>query len=217
LAEERLWGPLGEYERIAGIYDFIQNEIVFGYNKSDDIPASEVLRDGFGQCNTKSTLFMALLRRCSIPCRFHGFTIDKRLQEGAVTGLAYRLAPPNIIHSWVELYYDGRWVNLEGFILDKPYLECLQRKFMNIEGAFCGYGVATSNFRNPPIEWKGNDTYIQKDGINRDYGVFDSPDDFCDKHGSNLSGMKKWLYQCVVRRWMNANVTRIRMGAKRSD
>ena len=215
LVEERRWGSLGEYDKIASIYGFVQNEIVFGYNKSDDIPASEVLQDGYGQCNTKSTLLMALLRRCGIPCRFHGFTIDKRLQEGAVTGLAYRLAPRNIIHSWVEIFYDGRWINLEGFILDNPYLESLQKKFSNVEGAFCGYGVATSDFKNPPVEWKGDDTYIQKDGINQDYGVFDSPDDFYDKHGSNLSGMKRIIYQYIVRKWMNANVARIRKGADR--
>jgi transglutaminase-like putative cysteine protease len=93
LVEERRWGALEQYENIASIYSFVQNEIVFGHNKSDDIPASEVLQDGYGQCNTKSTLLMALLRRCGVPCRFHGFTIDKRLQEGAVTGLAYSLHP----------------------------------------------------------------------------------------------------------------------------
>ncbi len=215
LVEERQWASLGEYDRIAGIYGFVRNEIVFGYNESDDMPASGVLRDGYGQCNTKGTLLMSLLRTCGIPCRFHGFTIDKRLQAGAVTGFAYRLAPRNIIHSWVEIYYDGRWLNLEGFILDKSYLGCLQKRFSNVEGAFCGYGVATSDFKNPPVEWKGNDTYIQKEGINQDYGVFDSPDDFYDKHGSNLSGIKRFIYRRIVRKWMNANVARIRNGAGR--
>ncbi|CAH8720987.1 transglutaminase-like domain-containing protein, partial [Paenibacillus thiaminolyticus] len=55
----------------------------------DDIPASEVLRDGRGQCNTKSILLMALLRKVGIPCRIHGFYIDKRMQKGALTGLVY--------------------------------------------------------------------------------------------------------------------------------
>ena len=48
---------------------------------------------------------MALLRSVGIPCRFHGFTIDKHLQKGAITGLPYLLAPKNIIHSWVEIYH----------------------------------------------------------------------------------------------------------------
>ncbi len=39
------------------------------------------MKDGYGQCNTKGTLFMALFRSVDIPCRFHGFTIDKKLQK----------------------------------------------------------------------------------------------------------------------------------------
>ena len=103
LVESRRWRELPEQERIGAVYAYVQNEIAFGYNRSDDIRASEVLADGYGQCNTKGTLLMAFLRSVGVPCRFHGFTIDKLLQKGALTGLAYRLAPPSIIHSWVEV------------------------------------------------------------------------------------------------------------------
>jgi len=212
LVMSRGWIELPEYECIAHIYDFVQNEIAFGYNKADDIPASSVYRDGYGQCNTKGTLLMALLRKCNIPCRFHAFTIDKRLQKGAISGLAYNLAPSNIIHSWVEVWFENKWLNLEGFILDQPYLKSVQTHFSAVEGAFCGFAVATPNLRNPPIEWKGSDTYIQKDGINHDYGIFDSPDNFYDKYGANLSSIKRFLFQYVVRKWMNNNVSRIRRG-----
>lgn len=77
--------------------------------------------DGYGQSNTKSILMMALLRALGIACRFHGFTIDKALQRGDITGLAYGPAPASIIHSWVEVWPGERWVTLEGFILDRPY------------------------------------------------------------------------------------------------
>ena len=43
---------------------------------------------------------MALLRACDIPCRIHGFTINKKLQKGATTGIVYHSAPKNIFHSW---------------------------------------------------------------------------------------------------------------------
>ncbi|NNE66231.1 MAG: transglutaminase domain-containing protein [Pyrinomonadaceae bacterium] len=203
---------LPEHERIAHIYDFVRNEITFGYNGADDISASQVLSDGYGQCNTKGTLLMALLRECGIPCRFHGFTIDKELQKGAISGLAYSLAPSDIVHSWVEVSFENKWVNLEGFILDSTYLESVQNRFSTAEGPFCGYGIATPSLKNPPVEWKGSDTYIQKDGISRDYGVFDAPDDFYAKHGSNLSGIKRVLFKHIVRKWMNKNIARIRRG-----
>ncbi len=212
LIRARGWAKLQEKERIGAIYDFVRNEVAFGYNLADDLPASQVLADGIGQCNTKGTLFMALLRAAGIPCRFHGFTIDKALQKGAITGVAYVLAPRSIIHSWVEVWLDGRWVELEGFILDKAYLSKLQEMFADHEGAFCGFGAATPDLKNPQVDWTGGNTYIQKDGINRDFGVFDNPDSFYAKHGANLSGPKKWLFQAVVRRWMNANVERVRSG-----
>lgn len=210
LIVERRWQALPEFERIGAIYDFVRNEIKFGYNQSDSLPASQVLADGFGQCNTKGILLMALLRANQIACRFHGFTIDKRLQKGAITGWAYVLAPASIIHSWVEIWFDGRWVNLEGFILDESYLIALQKTFPAAK-EFCGFGAAVTDLRNPPVQWKGTDTYIQKEGINADFGIFNSPDDFYRKHGTNLSGLKKWVFEFVVRAQMNRNVERIRL------
>lgn len=85
-----------EFGRIKSIYNFVRDEILFGYNSGDELPASKVLSDGFGQCNTKGTLFMALLRSCSVPCRIHGFTIDKKPQKGAMTGIVYAGAPGDI-------------------------------------------------------------------------------------------------------------------------
>ena len=41
-------------------------------------------------------------------------------------------------------------------------------------------------------------------------GVFDSPDAFYARHGSNLSGVKRWLYERVIRHRMNRNVARVR-------
>ena len=210
LVHARQWKLLPERERIEAVYNFVRDEIGFGYNDSDDLPASRVLSDGAGQCNTKGTLLMALLRAVGIACRFHGFTIDKSLQKGAITGIAYWLAPGSIVHSWVEIWFDGRWVNLEGFILDKAYLGKLQKRFAGHRGPFVGYGAATPNLHDPPVDWKGGDTYIQKEGINHDFGVYDTPDAFYAEHGVNLSGVKRWLFRSLVRHWMNRNVRRIR-------
>lgn len=214
LVASRGWRELPEYVRIGAIYRFVRDEIAFGYNTRDTLPASAVLADGYGQCNTKGTLFMALLRATGIPCRLHGFTIDKALQKGAVTGWAYWLAPRSIVHSWVEVWSAGRWVNLEGFILDRPYLAALQTRFSAHQGRFCGFGAATPSLHSPGVDWCGRDTYIQREGINHDFGVFDSPDAFYARHGANLSGIKRWLFERVVRHQMNRNVARIRAGSR---
>ena len=210
LIRQRGWRALGEFERIRAIYNYIRDEIPFGYNAGDDLPASRVLADGYGQCNTKGTLFMALLRGCAVPCRIHGFTIDKRLQRGAMTGLVYALAPKNVFHSWVEVYLDGVWYELEAFILDKAYLERLLAANPECCGAFCGYGVAVRDFQHLLIDFDRCNTYIQSEGITRDFGLYDSPDALLRKHHQEMSPLKAFVYQNFGRHLMNANVKKIR-------
>ena len=62
LIRSRGWETLDTFSRIGAIYDYVRNEILFGYNRSDTLTAEEVLADGYGQCNTKATLLMALRR-----------------------------------------------------------------------------------------------------------------------------------------------------------
>lgn len=210
LISDRQWKSADEYSRIRQIYNFVRDEIFFGYNVDDSIPASKVLTDGYGQCNTKGTLFMTLLRGVGIPCRVHGFTIDKKLQKGAMTGIIYRSAPRNIFHSWVEVYLDGIWYELEAFILDKKYLSQLQSMNQACSGAFCGYGVAVQDFRNPVVDFERNNTYIQSEGITQDFGIYDCPDDLLKEHHQEMSVFKAFLYKNIGRHLMNYNIGRIR-------
>ncbi len=210
LIKDRKWKNADKFECLKAIYNFVRDEILFGYNVDDSILASQVLSDGYGQCNTKGTLFMALLRACGIPCRVHGFTIDKKLQKGAMTGFVYKSAPKNVFHSWVEVYFEEQWYELEAFILDKAYLTKLQEKNSDCIGAFCGYGVAVKDFKHPVIDFERNNTYIQSEGINQDFGVYDSPDELLKEHHQEISGVKAFLYRNLGRHLMNRNVRRIR-------
>ena len=204
------WWSLNEYDRIKAIYNYIRDEIDFGYNIDDNIPASKVLEDGFGQCNTKGTLFMALLRACDIPCRVHGFTIDKKLQKGTMTSIVYKLAPKHVFHSWVEVFYNDKWLELDGFILDKAYLTNLQKLFSDCQGSFCGYGIAVKDFQNPPIDFNGDNTYIQSEGIVQDFGIYDDPDSLLIEHHQQMSTLKTFSYKHLGRHLMNHNVKKIR-------
>ena len=210
LITKRNWQTLDDYNKIGEAYSFVKDEIQFGYNRSDDIAASEVLADGYGQCNTKGNLLMALLRALGIQCRFHGFTIDQQLQKGAIPAYIFWLAPKYIIHSWVEVLFNGEWIDLEGFILDEAYLSAIQSKFSQRKESFCGYGIATTCLAKPETEWTGTNTYIQKEGIHDDFGIYDSPDEFYAEQGTNLTGIKRRAYQNFIRHIINWNVQRIR-------
>ncbi|SCJ07843.1 Transglutaminase-like superfamily [uncultured Ruminococcus sp.] len=210
LIQDKDWLELSDFDRIKAIYNYVRDEILFGYNIDDSIPASKVLADGYGQCNTKGTLFMALLRACNIPCRVHGFTIDKKLQKGAMTGLVYRSAPKNVLHSWVEIFFEDIWYELEAFILDNSYFSKLQQAHSDCVGAFCGYGVGVKDFQHPVIDFDRNNTYIQSEGINQDFGIYDCPDDFLKEHRQEMSVIKAFAYRNLGRHLMNRNVKKIR-------
>ena len=209
LMASRGWHQLSEYDRIGAAYSYVKDELKFGYNRSDDLPASQVIADGYGQCNTKGNVLLALLRGLGVPARFHGFTIDKGLQKGAIPNWLQAFAPDRILHSWVEVQYEGKWLDLEGFILDEAYLRSIQARNPDVDD-FCGYGIASPSLHNPGVEWTGASTYIQREGIADDFGVFDSPDDFYRQRGTNLSGPRLWVYRMVVRHLMNRNVAALR-------
>ena len=94
--------------------------------------------------------------------------------------------------------------------MDEQYLSSLQQKFSQAKDEFCGYGVATKCFSSPDTDWRGQDTYIQKEGIHDDFGVYNSPDEFYLEKGTNLSGIKRWMYQRVIRHFINFNVVNVR-------
>lgn len=210
LIEKRGWRKLDDFHKIEGIYNFVRDEIRFGYNVGDYITAEQVLSDKMGQCNTKSTLLMALLRAVGIPCRIHGFTVYEKVQLGATSGLVSKYIPDEVIHTWAEVLFEGKWYALEGVILDNWYLAGLKKKFAEHKGAFCGYGLCVDDIDSLQIEWNGCDTYIQKAGIGQDFGVYDSPDDLLKEHVQLLCPLKKFAFEHYGRHVMNRNVNKIR-------
>ena len=218
LIDARGWRQLPEEQAARAVYEFCRDEILFGYNAGpDSLPASAILKEGLGHCNTKANLLMALLRALGIPCRLRAFTIDKHLQKGAMTAFVYFMAPREILHTWVEVKLHERWVVLEGVILDAQYLSAVQNRFVNCQHAFLGYAVATLSLAEPAVQWTGHDTYIQREGIARELGLYTSPDDFYQEHKTNLNGAKGWLYHNFFYKVLNDNVRRIREGALESD
>lgn len=210
LVAKNKWSELDNFHKIKSIYEFVQNDILFGYNSSDTLNAVQVLYDGIGQCNTKATLLMALLRAVNIPCRLHAFNVTKDFQRGATSKLISILAPKYILHTWVEVFYQDRWLALEGVITDKKYLNAVQRHFSNQDGLFKRYAIATTNLKNPSIDWNGNDTFIQKEAIVYDYGIFSSPDIFFQTHTQQMSKIKNYMYSHLGRKIMTRNVSKIR-------
>lgn len=214
LVREKGWLELDEFHKIKNIYEFVQNDILFGYNSADILSAVEVLQDGFGQCNTKATLLMALLRSVNIPCRLHAFNVSKDFQKGALPQIIYLLAPKYILHTWVEVFFNDKWIALEGVIIDKDYLYTVQQKYTEYKGIFKKFAIATKDLETVNIAWTGNDVFIQKEAVVDDYGIFSSPDILFSKHTQNMSKIKLYLYSHIGTKMMTKRVFKIRNSKK---
>lgn len=205
---------LDDYAKIGAIYDYVQNNILLGYNKYDDLTATQVLKDGIGQCNTKATLIMALLRAVGVPCRLHGAKVTKVFQRSLMPKIMAKLAPPLIVHTWAEVYYNGEWLSLEGVITDKKYISGLQKMFPDYKGKFFDYAVAVQDLNNLQIDWKGKNTTVQQQAVIEDLGVFVTPDEFYNTYKQEYRGLKKFMYENIGRKIMTKKVAKIRKGVK---
>ena len=212
LIKNRKWLELDDYHKIGAIYDFVRNDILFGYNSSDWLTAEEVLKDGYGQCNTKATLLMALLRGAGIPCRLHGSEVSKYFQRGATSWIISALAPKRIVHTWVEVLYKDNWIALEGVITDERYVKAVKNKFKNVSGHFVAYAIAVKDLKNLNLEWHGEGTYVQSEAVVMDYGVYDNPDVFFEQHPQTWSKFKNFAYVHYGRKIMTRNVSKMRNG-----
>ncbi len=164
-------GTLNDREKAVRIHDFVRDRINFGwtsafYNQS----ASAVLRAGVGFCNTKSTLFTALLRAAEIPSRQHFVSINARIVTDFIApGTAF------VDHSFTEVHLDGEWHRVDSYIVDRPLAESARRRLAK-EGRMLGYGV----HRHGVSEWDGrSDAFSQfvddgrcSDLSDADHGVF---------------------------------------------
>jgi transglutaminase-like putative cysteine protease len=170
-------GATTDKERAVGIFNFVRDRVRFGWDgRFYDMRASEVLNAGIGYCNTKSTLFCAMLRGAGIPARQHFVDISARILDGL-------LAPgtPFVDHSFVEVDLNGRTHAVDAYIVDRSLFDAARARLVS-EKRSLGYGV----HRDGACDWDGEtDAFSQfvRTGADpapttRDYGVYADVGDF---------------------------------------
>ena len=102
-------------QKARAIFEFVRDEVKFGFTRGFwDNTASDVLASRTGYCNTKSTLFVALLRAVDIPARQVFVDIDRSVLHGILDP-----GTPYVDHSYVEVLLDGAWIATDAYIVDK--------------------------------------------------------------------------------------------------
>lgn len=63
--------------------------------------------------------------------------------------------PGSIQHSWVEVYFQNRWLNTEGFIVDTALLSSVKSRFSFWQGGFCGLAIGVDELAHPRMNRPG--------------------------------------------------------------
>jgi hypothetical protein len=123
-------------ERVSRIFAFVRDEVLFGFGpRFYDYRASQVAEIRRGFCNTKGTLFIALLRASGIPARQVFVDIDAAILEGIVDP-----GTPYVDHSYTEIFIDNGWIATDAYIVDAKLFSAAQERLAS-ENKSLGYGA----------------------------------------------------------------------------
>jgi hypothetical protein len=201
-------------KRAVAIHDWVRDDIKFGFAPAFwDQTAEQVVKTGFGFCNTKSTLFVAVLRASGIPSRQVFVNILGDILYGINRPYPY------VDHSYAEIYLNGKWIKTDSYIVDSV-LFMKSRHKLELENRPLGYGIV----RSGTMEFDGlKDSFAQfnQDGIvpalsTKYYGVFEDVGDFMEKCKDEVT--TGGLFVKVIFRLLswsfNANIEAIRHDSK---
>ena len=102
---------------------------------SRHISASAVLKNGRGDCHTKGTLFVALLRSSGVPARLRFVSLSSGFMRGIID-----LDNAPLTHAIGEAYLGGHWVQSDTYVADE-LLEVQALDRLRHEGQLLGYGI----------------------------------------------------------------------------
>ncbi|MBW1783183.1 MAG: transglutaminase family protein [Deltaproteobacteria bacterium] len=211
IAERLTRGEVSPRGKVERLFYYVRDEIRFGFPKEGDLmKASETIRLGMGQCNTKGTLFLALCRAAGIPARIHFSLIKKEIQRGLFTRIGYALMPSLLSHSWVEVEIDGNWQRLDSYINDLAFYTA-GKKALREKGWDTGYSISCSSGASSADFQIEDQGFVQMDAVVSDQGVWDDPSDYyrTDTYRNRLNPIKRLLYRFIIHR-VNDRVERMR-------
>ncbi|MFW9889346.1 MAG: transglutaminase family protein [Candidatus Thorarchaeota archaeon] len=157
-AEEITEDSKTQKEAALKIFYFIRDEIVFGINDSKT-KASQALKNGFGDCGSKTNLHVAFLRASGIPARYHLSKCRSDALKGIIPKWLFNRMPEVVSHFWPEVYLSEKWIACEGMLDQDLYIGLLKRDLLGMD-------------QIPAINWDGeNDTIILKPWLVEDRGT----------------------------------------------
>jgi Transglutaminase-like superfamily len=122
-------------QKAVRVHDYVK-AMPFGcVGSTGHFTAGQVLRNGRGDCHTKGTLFVALLRSAGVPARLRFVSLPGGFLRGILD-----LGSTPVTHAIGEVYAGGRWIQTDTYVVDEQ-LQTRALVRLNHEGQTLGYGI----------------------------------------------------------------------------
>jgi len=196
-------------EKIARIYNFVRDEIEFGWVYPQEIPAEEVLKKGKGVCMQKANLLVTMAREAGLRARFHFMYVHKNALEDFLPGYAYKRWVDPFPHTFPEVYLNGKWVSMEATIDKELHDICIAKKI--------NFGKYENIVSDVSIEFstdgvKGHQQYWHAEGKESLYG--DDLSSFTALIHQDVPWYKR-LMQPLIFRKADSMMNDLRIGSNR--
>ncbi len=197
----------GRREKALACFEFIRH-LPFGcVGNGTGVSSLVVLKRGQGDCHTKSTLFIALLRSLNIPARLRFVTLKPDFLHGIL-----ELGNQPVEHCCAEVWLDNRWLAVDSHVVDLP-LARAATEHLSEENRALGYGIHALG----QTDWDGHTAsfgqFSEQDPSSfpiKDWGPYDDPHHFYSstpylRSKLGWASRMKWMLGAkVVNRRVNA-------------
>lgn len=164
-------------EYAVALHHYVRDRVKFGFNKYFDAsPPSYTLSFGFGHCNPKTQLMVAMFRAAGFEAWQHFVVIPRDILQGVIPPSRYWMIPAQLSHSYCEVLVEDTWCSIDSYIVDTPLLQGSLAR-LSSEGRSLGYGVRTGSVNT----WDGHsDAFSQfaHTMLVEDHGRVDDPETY---------------------------------------
>lgn len=188
--------------RAVAVHDFVRRLPFAASGDGSTRRASEVLRQGRGDCHTKGVLFVALCRAAGLPARLQFVDVVPRFLHGILDE-----GPASMPHAVGQVLVEDRWWSTDGYVVD-PALFASARQKLRDTGEGTGWGIVAE----AQAQWDGRTDCLQQFRQADVLEVFTPCHDTAHFYGAaaRQMGWAGWLRYAVGAHLVNRRVRQAR-------
>jgi hypothetical protein len=212
-ARELVNGRTSDLDTLERLFLYVRDQIRFEFpptwSEWDQVRASQVIQSGYGYCNTKATLMVALCRACGIAARVHYSLINVEIMRGIFPGFSFPFLPESGPHSWTEVEIEGAWKPIDSYINDQVLFTAARRR-LEESSRTVGYSLACMDGKCSSEFNFGETGFVHMGAVVKDLGEWeDASQFFATEQYQTFNAFQQFLYP-VMASLSNRNIKKLR-------